>query len=56
MQGLCPTHCKGDLTYELLDAKYLSLMLDCSTDKGGVAELILYVRYTKNNGVRKVFL
>jgi hypothetical protein len=31
-------------------------MLDGSTDKEDLEELILYERYKKNNGVREVFL
>jgi hypothetical protein len=39
---------------ELKDAKYVSLMLDRSLT-AGTEELILYVRYIKNIGVRTVF-
>ncbi|XP_040177111.1 zinc finger protein 862-like [Rana temporaria] len=47
---------RKELICELKKAKYVSLMLDESTNKGGVEELILYVRYIKNNGIKEVFL
>jgi hypothetical protein len=45
----------SELISELEDAKYVSLLLDGSTDKG-VEELILYVRFIKDNRVKKVFI
>ncbi|XP_073524940.1 zinc finger protein 862-like [Phyllobates terribilis] len=47
---------RKNLISELKEAKYVSLMLDGSTDKAGVEQLILYVRYIKDNRVKEVFL
>ncbi|XP_073537153.1 zinc finger protein 862-like [Phyllobates terribilis] len=47
---------RKNLISELKEAKYVGLMLDGSTDKAGVEQLILYVRYIKDNRVKEVFL
>jgi hypothetical protein len=47
---------RSELISELENAKYVSLLLDGSTDKEGVEELILYVRFIKDNRVKEVFL
>jgi uncharacterized glyoxalase superfamily metalloenzyme YdcJ len=46
---------RSELTSELENAKHVSLLLDCSTDEEGVEELILYVRFMKDNRVKEVF-
>ncbi|XP_053544659.1 zinc finger protein 862 isoform X2 [Bombina bombina] len=47
---------RNEVTCELKRAVYVSLILDRSTDKVGVEELVLYVRYIKNNGIKEAFL
>jgi hypothetical protein len=46
---------RRELISELENAKHVSLLLDGSNDREGVEELILYVRFIKDNRVKEVF-
>lgn len=45
-----------DLLLELKQSRFLSILLDGSTDKSDEEQLVVYVRYVKNNMIKECFL
>lgn len=47
---------KESLLKEIAQSQFISLILDASTDKGTVEELVIYIRYIKNGEIKECFL